>query len=259
MITGGLVSITFRQLTPGELVRLVAESPLRAIEWGGDVHVPTGNLANARAVAAQTRDAGLVTACYGSYYRLADDSPERPDWQSVVDTAAALEAPSIRVWAGKLGSPVADEAYVARVGAEAVTCAECAAQAGIKVALEFHENTVNDTANAAARLLAAVDHPNLYTLWQTINRQPARVSLEALESLIGPRLLNAHVFHWVFDAEGRLDRRPLAEGAGDWAAYLPLLDDGPDRYGLIEFVRGDDPAQFLDDARTLADWLAARR
>ncbi len=39
----GLVSVTFRQLSPEEIVRVAREAGLTVIEWGGDVHVPPGD------------------------------------------------------------------------------------------------------------------------------------------------------------------------------------------------------------------------
>ena len=43
MIKIGLVSISFRDLFPKQIVDMVAEVGLDAIEWGGDVHVPHGD------------------------------------------------------------------------------------------------------------------------------------------------------------------------------------------------------------------------
>ena len=48
MLTGGLVSITFRDLEANEIIDLVKKSGLTAIEWGGDVHVPHGDFNRAR-------------------------------------------------------------------------------------------------------------------------------------------------------------------------------------------------------------------
>ena len=70
MLCGGLVSITFRRLSPREIVKLVKKSGLEGIEWGGDVHVPHGDLSVAREVATMTQEEGLVVAAYGSYYRV---------------------------------------------------------------------------------------------------------------------------------------------------------------------------------------------
>ena len=55
----GLVSISFRDLSCEEIVKLVSESRLSGIEMGGDVHVPHGNLPTAERAAKMTLDAGL--------------------------------------------------------------------------------------------------------------------------------------------------------------------------------------------------------
>ena len=70
MLKSGLVSVSFRSLPPEEIVRLAAGCGLGAIEWGGDVHVPPGDIANAARVGEMTRAAGLAVSSYGSYYRL---------------------------------------------------------------------------------------------------------------------------------------------------------------------------------------------
>ena len=46
MIRGGLVSITFRKLSPRAIIDLVTRANLIGIEWGGDVHVPTAKSAS---------------------------------------------------------------------------------------------------------------------------------------------------------------------------------------------------------------------
>ena len=49
----------------------------------------------------------------------------------------------------------------------------------------------------------------------------------------------------------------LAEGASPWAQYLEAVSAVPgEHYAMIEFVKGDAPAQFLADAETLREWVA---
>ncbi len=102
MIRPGLVSVTFRKLTPREIVTAAVQAKLQGIEWGGDVHVPHGKIDVAREVAAMTRDAGLAISSYGSYYRLGDEAKDL--LPRVIETAIALGAPVVRVWAGRVGS-----------------------------------------------------------------------------------------------------------------------------------------------------------
>ena len=64
----GLVSISFRDKTPEEIIEYSLCSGIDAIEWGGDVHVPHGDIEKAKEVARLTLDAGLSMPEYGSYY-----------------------------------------------------------------------------------------------------------------------------------------------------------------------------------------------
>src|SRR6185312_13188931 len=100
MISPGLVSITFRALTPAEVIALARQAGLRGIEWGGDIHVPHGNGARAREVKEMTAEAGLTVAAYGSYYRAGQADSSGLTFDAVLETALELGAPLIRVWAG---------------------------------------------------------------------------------------------------------------------------------------------------------------
>ena len=64
----GLVSISFRNKSIKELIKASKESGLEYIEWGGDVHIPMGNIKLARQVRRQMNGAGLKVASYGSYF-----------------------------------------------------------------------------------------------------------------------------------------------------------------------------------------------
>lgn len=241
----GLASVTFRTLEPEAIVTLAAEVGLGQIEWGGDVHVPAGNLPLARRIGVLTRAYGLEVCSYGSYHRLCQGRDFRP----VVDTAAALGAPNIRVWAGDKGPDRADDAYFARAAGELRVLCGMAGKVGITVSLEHHRWTLTQTAQAALRLLAAADCPNLRTYWQP---NPELIKTEHLAELklLAPRLSALHVFHWARDG----NRLPLAEGEYAWRDYLRAT--GAKKPLLLEFVRDDDPARLRADAETLLRWEA---
>ena len=101
MFRTGLVSISFRQHTPREIVQAAAAAHLQEIEWGSDVHVPPGDTAAARETEALTVDSGLRTAAYGSYYRLC--STPADEFGRILETAEILGAPVIRIWGGTKG------------------------------------------------------------------------------------------------------------------------------------------------------------
>lgn len=252
MIAPGLVSITFRQLGPEEIVDLVCETGLRGIEWGGDVHVPHGDRAAARRVRELTGSAGLEVAAYGSYYRVGASEKDGLSFEDVLASAMELGAPSIRVWAGKTGSAETAPDARSHIVEEARRIADLAAGAEITIAFEFHRNTLTDTNGSAATLLDEVNHPNVFSLWQPPVGMPEETCLEGIRTIL-PLLTNVHVYSWSDDSPERLF---LEERAGRWKRYLETVDSaGGDRFALIEFVRDNEPKNFLKDAATLKSWL----
>jgi len=251
MLHSGLVSITFRALAPGEIVSLVKTAGLEGIEWGGDIHVPHGDLQRAGEVSKMTSEAGLRVASYGSYYRVGHEEPV--PFEAVLETALALEAPTVRVWAGKRGSAVADAAYREQVAQDSRRIAALAAQAGVTVAYEFHGNTLTDTSASAQALLGQVAHDNLKTYWQPEVGASVEDGLAGMEMIL-PWLENVHVFHWGGTVAERL---LLVQGEEAWGRYLDrIAATGREHWAMIEFVREDSPQVFLEDAQALKIFLA---
>lgn len=221
---------------------MVVKSKLQSIEWGGDVHVPHGNTLKAQEVAKMTRDAGLAISAYGSYYRFDEEIP----FASVLETAVALSAPLIRVWAGRLGSAAADEGYWQKMLAQSQRIADMAEKAGITVAFEYHGGTLTDTRASALRLLSEINHPNLRSYWQPLFTHTLDERMQGLQE-ISPWLTNVHVYHWI-----ERTKYPLEAGWDDWQQYFSELAKLPgEHYASLEFVRDNDPTQFFADAKTL--------
>jgi 3-dehydroshikimate dehydratase len=258
----GLVSISFRSLEVAQVIALAQQAGLGSIEWGGDVHVPPGDVETAQRVAAATAKAGLTVSAYGSYYRVgvSETADEPLRFADVLASARALGAPWIRVWAGRGGSARADAAAWAAVVADSKRIADLAGAAGIRIAYEYHGGTLTDSNDSAQRLLDAVDHPQVYSYWQPPNRQDVDYCLAGLQALLDrKRLANLHVFHWTFEPEQI--RHPLAAGAEPWSRYLAAIaaaDPETERCYSLEFIRGDDAAQCCEDAATLSAWLAGK-
>ena len=99
----GLCSVTFRSLSPQAVIDLAAANGIKAIEWGGDIHVAPGDLDNARDVAARTAKASLTVSSYGSYIFAPDFAPE--DVTATLETAKALGTGHIRIWPGSRKRP----------------------------------------------------------------------------------------------------------------------------------------------------------
>ncbi|MEM6823327.1 MAG: TIM barrel protein [Verrucomicrobiota bacterium] len=251
-ITPGLVSITFRDLEVKEVIDLTKRAGLKAIEWGGDVHVPHGDLKRAKEVGQMTREAGLQVAAYGSYYRVGVSEHDGLSFESVLESAQALGASSIRVWPGNKGSEESDSPYRDWVTEELKRISEMATPARIRVALEYHAGTLTDTNASARQLLDDVNDRNCLTLWQPPNGKEFEYCLEGLRMML-PELLNIHVFHWWPDIKNRF---PLEEGRDRWIPYFKqAVECNRSFYALLEFVKDDDPEQLVRDAATLKRWI----
>lgn len=246
MIFTGLVSITFRKLSPREILALVAKAGLNGIEWGGDIHVPHGNIELAGEVGRMTDDYGLKVAAYGSYYRVGCEGQDGVAFGRVLDTALELKAPVIRVWAGNRGSREADEAWRKKVAEDACRISDIAKGTGITISFEYHGNTLTDTAESASRLMMEVGRSNIACCWQPPVGLDFERQMEGLRQIV-PWLSNVHVFWWNMH-----ERLPLSDGTDVWKKYLEVIRtvEG-NRFCMMEFVKDDDPEQFLLDASVL--------
>lgn len=248
----GLVSVTFRQLDPAAIIDLAVDNGLGLIDWGGDVHVPHGDLIRAGEVGRLTRERGLSVASYGSYYRLGS-SENGLSFRSVLETAVALGAPVIRVWAGTLGSEEADESIWELVTHDAERVASMASDSGIRVAIEFHGETLNDTPEGARRLWRTLTHPGVSSLWQPLPTLDRGRQDESL-SVVLPRVSHLHVYQW--SPGPPITRHPLGEGRSEWRHWLSVIRQSDRQIpALLEFVENDNPALLSREAASLLSLL----
>jgi 3-dehydroshikimate dehydratase len=236
----GLCTVTFRDLTPARVIELAVGAGVTHLEWGGDIHVPAGDAARAAVVGAMTRAAGLTVASYGSYFRGEGDLAPH------LASAASLGAQRMLVWAGSSGSREAEREHV--VGALREACARASGE-GIRLALEFHDGTLTDTAASAARLVDELGGAaSLY--WQPPVGMPAAEALDGYR-MLRPHLSAVHVFSWW---PTHRERHRLRERADLWGAVLNDLPRGV--VPFIEFLPGDDPALLEDEVAAVREWLS---
>ncbi len=255
----GLTSVTFRNLSVDEIIKLALQGGLEGIEWGGDIHVPPGNPDSARETGEKTRKAGLKVLSYGSYFRLCAQEDASGAFLPVLESAKALGAPNIRIWAGQLPPQKADEAYYERAAHELKQICSLASEQGLLVSLEYHRGTLTETSDSALKLLKASGFPNgcpnLRTYWQP-NPDISHEENARELSEIQPYLSNIHVFHWTPHA-----RHALEEGLEMWRSYVKSISLAAgigaaiENHYILEFVKDDAPQQFLEDADFLLKLL----
>jgi sugar phosphate isomerase/epimerase len=259
-VAPGLCSITFRSLDADTVLDLAVRAGVDGIEWGADGHAPPGGGAAVARLASRCRDAGVEVVSYGSYLGFGPAEGEDPSAvDAVLDSAQAMGAPMVRLWTELGVGPDAPSTDRARVTARTAASVEAIAARGLTPALEFHPHTLTETAASTIELLDALGSDVLRTHWQP---DPSWSIDDAITELarVAPRLAHVHVFAW--GPEGIGDRRSLAEGNALWTRALAVADHDAaalpgGRYALCEYVRDDDPDQFVADAAVLRSWLTA--
>ena len=245
MLETGLVSVSFRNLTPERIIELTKQVGLAGIEWGGDVHVPAGDVETAQRIRKLTEEAGLKVFAYGSYYRVGENTIE--EFAPVLECAIALGAPVIRVWAGAKWSWRADEAYVKRVISDTQAICDIAAKVNITISYEYHGWTLTDNRFSATEVHREVDRDNMALYWQPNFTLTEEENLLALRMVL-PRMRDVHVFFW--DCLG--ERFPLKDAEFLWRKFIDIIgnDDKPHRL-MLEFFKDNSEEQFAQDAQTL--------
>lgn len=248
----GLCSVTLRALSASDVLKTMTAARLQCVEWGGDLHVPAGDLATARRVRRDSANAGVAICSYGSYYRLA--SSPRADGQAALDSAAELGAARVRVWAGSIPSAAATDKERADVAADLAHLAAQAAAGGLAVALEYHGGTLTDEASSALRLLREVAAPNVSLYWQPPLDLPDEPAVADALAIL-PHASAVHVFSW-FPGQSR---RELSFRQEMWRPVIAAATAAGVRDALLEFIPGDDPVFLPREAETLRDWIRRAR
>lgn len=228
-------------MTRREICETAAENNIKYLEWGGDVHLPPDDLSAREEVVALQKEFGLECVSYGSYYRLGTEDYEL--WRKTVDTARAVGAKTIRIWAGdKPSSKTGGE--LSEMIKETQRLSDTAGD--LNVAFEFHKNTYNDCGKCCEEFLSAVSRENVKTYWQPMSIKEDKENLKSTLQ----KLVTVHVFHW-----NKIGKRySLKKGRKVWTEFFGMIP--PDNVNFImEFVKHDSKRQFARDVKTLRSIL----
>ena len=249
MLKSGLVSISFRNLKPNEIINIVRTAGLEAIEWGGDIHVPPGNKMIAEEIRANCTLSGIKCPSFGSYYKVGEYEDPKSEFSKVLVSALGLGSEVIRVWAGVRATANADKDYWELIINELMMICDMAENEGLSIGLEFHGNTLTDNATDTLKLLAKTNRENLFTYWQPPVGRKHEDNLHDIR-ILKNHIKNVHTFTW----DGR-ERLFLVEGYDRWVQYFRLIKTWNPRYCMLEFVKDNSIDSFYRDAKILKEML----
>ena len=241
MFVTGLTSISFRNLSVDEIIRLTRESGLKAIEWGSDIHAPKDNAPLLKDIREKMERAGLYTSSYGTYFRIGESSlADLPDY---ICAASILGTKILRLWCGRKNYEDMDEAERKRIIEEAGLAASIAEQHGVVFCVECHKNTFTSCLFGALRLMETVNSSAFRMYWQPSLLLDEAGNTEYADK-ISKYTQNIHVFNW--SEKGRIK---LREGFSAWQKYLSFFDGT--QHLLLEFMPDNSPASLAEEAEAV--------
>lgn len=243
----GLVSVSFRELTPGEIFHNVKNAGLQTIEWGADVHCKPLDAETLSAVRGLAAETGIPACAYGSYYRVGASDAGNADFADILAAAEKLEAPIVRVWAFNKGSAQTSADEYRAVCDDLRRICGMAEHKNMKIALECHNNTLTDDYHSALKLLEDTASDALTMYWQPNQFRDLAYNLESAAALCD-YVTNVHVFNW----SGK-EKYPLADAVDTWKRYAEIIERGT-RYAhnyLLEFMPNGTPAELFSEAEAL--------
>ena len=208
----GLVSISFRQHTPEEILPAVKAAGLSCIEWGSDVHAPCTDEPRLYEIARLQKEYGIACCSYGTYFRLGVTPIE--ELPRYIHAAKILGTDILRLWCGNRNPEDYTPDEAASLLAECKAAAALAEAAHVTLCLECHMNTFTNDVRHALWLMEQTGSPHFRMYWQPHQFKTPEENMHYAR-VIAPYTKNIHVFNW----SGH-DKYPLGEAADLWRSYL---------------------------------------
>ena len=221
----GLCSISFRSLSPIEIIENMKKTGLSYIEWGSDVHAP---IEKVKEIARLQKQHNITCCSYGTYFVLGQTPLS--ELKKYIDAAKVLGTNILRLWCGNKNSEDFSEEEKAQLFTECKLAAKTAEEMDAILCMECHNNTYTNTAKSALELIKAVDSDCFKMYWQPNQFKTEQENLD-YASLLSQYTVNIHVFNWEGDK-----RYPLSDAKAVWQRYLTCFDN---KQLLLEFMPDD--------------------
>jgi len=184
----------------------------------------------------QAAAAQIAIACIATSCRYADAgilTEQIKDTHRAIDLAGDLGAPRIRVFGGPLSQGIAREAAVEMVAAALRSLAPHAAERGVVLCMETHDDWC-DPADVA-EVMQRVAHPSIAVNWDIMHPVRAgKATMDQAFHALKPWIRHVH-FHDGIQVDEKLSLCPIGEGAIDHRRAVQLLQS--EKYA--DFLSGE--------------------
>ena len=239
----GLVSVSFRQLSALEIIKLMKAEGIALVEWGSDVHAPKDDIEKLGQIAELQKEYGIKCSSYGTYFRVGTTPIE--ELESYIKAAKILGTDVLRIWCGNKDSEEYSEDEKQRLFDECRKLSVIAEQNGAVLCLECHGWTYTNRLSSALEIMEAVNSDSFKMYWQPNQLRSYEENLMYAEK-IAKYTVNIHVFNWEVE-----DKFPLIEAKAEWRKYLKKF--GGSENLLLEFMPDGKPESLSTEYAALKE------
>lgn len=222
----GLVSISFRDKSPEEILLAMKNAGLSYIEWGSDVHAPKDDFEKISEIIKLQQKYGIACSSYGTYFRLGETPIE--DLEGYIKTAKLLGTNILRLWCGNKDSENYTAEEKERLFSECKQAAKIAENHNVTLCMECHNFTYTNRKQAALELMKNVNSEHFCMYWQPNQFREFEENMEYAK-IIAPYTKHIHVFKW----RGQ-KKYSLHEGIDEWKSFLNFFKE--EHALLLEFM-----------------------
>lgn len=239
----GMTSLTLRNESIENVIKYAKEAGIDGIEWGvSESHVVLGDEKSVQKIKELSDKYSVEIFSLGAYCRMLD----KDECDGVIEAAAALNAPVIRIWAGDKSPSDCSEEYIDTIVQNTVYMAEKAQKYNIRLGFEYHKNTLTETAESAIALIKRINRENVRLYWQAMCEYSKEENLIARNKVLPYCVGNIHIQNYTAE-EGYKLIEEIFENI-----YLYFNDIKNEDYNvMIEFVKDGSVENLKRDAVTL--------
>lgn len=237
----GLVSVSFRELTPFQIMDLMKSVGISIVEWGSDVHAPYKETERLKEIAKVQSENGIVCSSYGTYFRAGVTPIE--ELKGYINAAKILGTNVLRIWCGDRDSEKYSNEEKESLFETCRRLADIAKENNVILCCECHGWSYTNTLSSALELMTAVNSENFKMYWQPNQFKDFETNLE-YAGKIAEYTVNIHIFNW----EGE-DKFPLIEAKEKWQAYLKKFSGNENL--LLEFMPDGKPESLKTEYEAL--------
>lgn len=176
------------------------------------------------AIRHQAIEAGTALCCLATSYAYSDPATAHANLTAtlrVIDLAADVGAPLIKVFAGVLPPASSRASVTEQIGESLRTIAAYAEPRGVTVCVEVHDDWSNPL--CMVDLLQRVDHRAVKVLWDVMHTlREGHATVDQAFRALQPWIEHVHIHDGLLRLD-RLEFKPIGEGAFDHRRVVELL------------------------------------